>query len=170
MTERTFLIQRYCSDNWPQVRGLRPFIVTGPRFLDWIVPGSLEKKGQYVLRPQVRQILADLFPPGGLHQVHYQHQAAAEALLREGILSALWSIDSRECIPEPLRWSESIQQVVRELPFKTAGWAGAQELNQFWSIDASVEELLSGMQSPAMARDYVSEDKLTLEPVPIPRS
>lgn len=168
MTERTFLIQRYCSDNWPQVRGHRPFIVTGPRFLEWIVPGSLEKKGQHVLSPRIKSMLRDLFPPGGIHRSSYQHQATAEALLREGILSALWSVDTGECLPEELRWEESIQQVARELPFKTAGWARDCIEFTFWGVSEAVEELLSGMQSPAMAREYVSEDKLTLVPVRVP--
>ena len=167
-TERTFLIQRYCSDNWAHVRGERPFIAAGPHFMDWIVPGSLEKRRKYVLRPQIKQMLAGLFPTGGIHRTFYQHQAASEALLREGILVALWSVDSRECLPLEFRWDESIRQVARELPFKTAGWANDQIEFKFWTISDAVEELLSGMQSLAMVRDYVSEDKLTLEPTQIP--
>lgn len=165
MVERTFLIQRYCAGNWPQVRGVRPFITSGPHFLDWIVPGSLESRGQHVLRPAVRRMISNLFPSGGMHRMHYQHRAASEALLREGILMALWSIDSRECLSEESRWGESIEQVARELPFKTMHWVGGQVEHRFRNTCESVEELLSGMPGPAMIREYLSEDRLTLVPV-----
>lgn len=169
MAERTFLIQRYCADMHPQVRGQRPFLVTGPGFEQWIVPGSLERKGEYVMRPQVRRTLTEAFPPGGEHQRQYQHEAAAEVLLREGVVMALWSIDSPDCLPPELRWDEAVRQLRRELPFGTAGGpADRGTVDGFWEIADSVAELLSGMPSPAMAREYVSEDRLTLEAMAVP--
>lgn len=158
MAERSFLIQRYSADNWPQVRGERPFLVTGVGFEQWIVPGSLSRHGKHVLRPQIKRMLFDLLPPGGIHRRHYQHEAAAETLLRERVVAALWSVDSPDCLPIELRWDESVRQLCRELPFMTPS-----PPRQFWEMADAVEELLSGMPSPAMAREYLSEDRLTLE-------
>jgi hypothetical protein len=169
VAERTFLIQRYCSDMHPHVRGLRPFLVTGPSFTSWIVPGSIDSHGQHVLRPQVKRTLIEAFPPGGPHQRAFQHEAAAEVLLREGVIQALWSVDSPECLPEDQRWSESLRQAVRELPLSAKGWPEANRTGDgFWEIAEAVDELLSGMPSPAMAREYVAEDHLRLEPVEPP--
>lgn len=159
MVERTFLIQRYCSGNWPQIRGIRPFIVSGPSFAEWVIDGSLERLGRHSLRGDIERTLNRAFPPGGMHRRCYQHRAASEMLLSEGVLCALWSIDSRECLPVDMRWMESIEQVSRELPFRHPSG------NSFWEIADSVRELISGMPSPAMAREYVSDDKLTLEPI-----
>lgn len=165
MAERTFLIQRYCADMHPQVRGQRPFLVTGPGFGQWVVPGSLERRGEHALRPQIRRMLIESFPSGGEHRRQYQHEAVAEVLLREGVVMALWSIDSPDCLPSELRWGESVAQLRRELPFITPGCIGP---DAFWEIVDSVSELLSGMPSPTMAREYVSEDRLALEAMDIP--
>ncbi len=158
MTERTFLIQRYASANWPQVKGLRPFIVSGPMFDGWIVPDSLQKTGRHVVRPSIRRTLERAFPEGTGPRLQYHHSAMAEVLLREHVLMALWSVDSVDCISLPGRWNESIEQVCREIPFCDD------------SLSRSVEDLLSGMPSPSMAREYLSEDGLTLEPCPVPEA
>jgi hypothetical protein len=150
----------------PQVRGLRPFLVTGPGFEQWVIPGSLQKRGHHVLRPQVKRMLGELFPAGGIHRRHYQHMATAETLLREGVLLALWSVDSPECLAGPDRWDEAVQQLCRELPFRHPMSFATGD--GFWEIDEAVSEYLSGMPSPAMAREYVSEDRLTLEAMPVP--
>lgn len=166
MPERSFLIQRYCSDMWPFVRGLRPFIVSGPSFDSWVVPGSLERMGQHVLRPAIKNMLVGLFPSGGIHRRHYQHEAAAEALLREGVVCALWSVDSRECLPVDDRWDESVRQVCREIPFRFP--PSFSQGDGFWEMDSAVAEYLSGMQTFAMVREYLSEDRLALEALPVP--
>lgn len=157
MPERTFLVQRYCSEAWPQVRGYRPFVVAGPRFESWIVPGSLGRLGRHLMVPGIRRLLRSSFPSGGIHRRHYQHATAAEVLLRESVLSTLWSIDSRECLGKEFRWIESIAQVAREIPFTDK-----------WDLATSIEELLSGIPTAGMAREYVSEDRLTLEVTAIP--
>jgi hypothetical protein len=157
MAERTFLIQRYCSDNWPQVRGLRPFIVTGPSFEAWVIPDSLERTGRHVLRRELRELITGIFPGEGFQPGHHFRAAVAESLLRENVLSALWSIDSVECLSVESRWESSITQVSRELP-----------ISQGISMAAAIDELLSGMPTPAMAREYLSEDGLGLEATSIP--
>jgi len=159
--ERTFLVERYCSDMWPHVLGHRPFIVSGPRLNDWVVPGSLKRYGRHVLQHSVRRIIAECFPSGGIHRDHYQHRAVSETMLREGVLVALWADTQRECLPVEYRWNESIDQVARELPFNGPN-------DQRWVIVESVDEYLSGIPSPSMIHDYVSEDSLSLSPVRIP--
>jgi len=166
MTGRTFLIQRYCSDMHPHVMGLRPFIVSGPCFDDWVVPGSLGRTGQHLLRRSIRSMLISLFPPGGVHQRQYQHAAAAEALLRERVIMALWSTDSPDCLSPNDRWSEAITQVKRELPFRHP--ISFPPDDGYWEIETAVSEYLSGMPSPAMAREYLIEDQMRLEAMDVP--
>ena len=112
-------------------------------------------------------MISELFPAGGIHRRHYQHEAASKVLLFEGVVSALWSVDSDECLPPSERWDESVLQVTREMPFRFP--PSFSEGDGFWETDRAVAEYLSGMPSPAMAREYVSEDRLTLEPLVVPR-
>ncbi len=166
MPERSFLIQRYCFDQWPHVLGHRPFIVSGPSLTQWVVPGSFERLGRWMLRPEIRTLLDSLFPQGGIHRRHYQRDAVSESMLREGVLQALWSVGSGECLPAEERWDESIRQVARELPFLYP--ESFSQGDGFWETADAVSELLSGIPSPEMARSYLSEDRLPLEPVVIP--
>src|ERR1700690_3128102 len=104
---RDFLIQRYCAENWPQVRGLAPFIATGPDFAGWTIPNSLSCYREYRFRKPLREGL--LAVRSGANDV--AREAIAELLLREGIVSALWSIDSTDVLPESERWAASVRQV-----------------------------------------------------------
>lgn len=122
-----------------------------------------------MLRPNVRQVLIDAFPPGGIHRREYQHEAAAEVLLREGIVMALWSVTPPDCLPTELRWDEALRQVRRELPFRHAPLP-VSIADAFWEIDQSVAEYLSGMPTAGMVREYVSEDGLALEAMRVPLS
>ena len=161
MSDRTFLIQRYASGNWPQIKGHVPFIASGPGFMAWVDPGSLDRRGCHALRPGIRNMLRSSFPAGSHHQHMYQAQAAAEVLLGEGVLSALWSIDSNECLPPELRWEVSVREVVGCISCL------APDLRHV-PLHESIAECISGMASPAMHRAYLSEDGLGLEPVAIP--
>lgn len=167
MIERTFLIERYCSGMWPQVTGLRPFIVAGPRLFDWVIQGSLQEHGRHLLKKIVLKTLFEVFPQGGPDVSMYQHRATAEAMLREGILSALWAVEQKGCRPMDNRWDESIDQVAREMPFKHPSSFAPPGI-EHWNIWESVAEYLSGIPTPAMARDYVSEDMVVLEAVSVP--
>lgn len=150
MSDRTFLIQRYCQENWKQVRGERPFIVTGPQFRAYTTTKALNG-----YEWEFKQTFIDDIKAAGESHDQLSREIIAELLLREGIVQALWSVDSPNVLAEDDRWRASIEQVAREIPD-----AGPLPL---WVI-----ELLSGMPDPAHIRSYLSDDNLRLEPVPIP--
>ncbi len=149
MTERTFLIQRYASGNWPKIKGQEPFIVTGPRFSSWALPKSLERFNEYRFTPKLKQEIDEVL---GELPADLARECAASILLREGIVQALWA-DHRESVPKSERWDLSIKQIAAEIPHG--------------SIGAEVLELLSGMGSPEHCRSYVSEDEIVLTPVEV---
>lgn len=148
---RDFLIQRYSCANWDAVRGLVPFVVTGPAFERYTVPGSLDRVGEHRMTPTFLATIGQVM--GG--EDHTWRDVVAEWLLAEGILQALWSVDSRECLPPEARWVASVAQVAREIPADSP-------------VVEGVVELLSGVSDPGHYRSYVSEDSLTLEPCPVP--
>lgn len=150
MAERTFLIQRYCPANWSFVKGERPFIATGPRFRDYTTTRTLTE-----YEWKFRQSFIDDIGSIGSDPSELNREIVAELLLREGIVQALWSVDSPNVLPPERRWRASIEQLAREIPCHSP-------LN-LWVI-----ELLSGMSDPSHFNSYVSEDALRLEPVPIP--
>ena len=155
---RDFLIQRYCWDNQPRVRGLRPFIATGPRFSAWAVPGSLAKFGEWRFRPELRQSIESVFPASE-DKCPEDRLAVAQLLLSEGIMQALWSVDSVECLPRD-RWTiESAAEAAREIPYLRPGDPRGPYDLAFWTI-----ETLSGLAAPEHFRGYVGDDGLTLEP------
>lgn len=154
---REFLIQRYCWDNRPRVQGLRPFIATGPRFMEWAVKGSLERFGEWRFRPGLYQTIAGAFPlledkePG-------DREAIATVLLDDGVVRALWSVDSAQCLPADLRRQVSIREVSEEIPYVKPGSVRGPYDLAFWTL-----EFLSGLSGPEHFRDYVSPDHLALE-------
>lgn len=155
MPERDFLIERYCSANWVHVLGQRPFIAAGPSFMTWIVPDSLDKLGRHIMRPSIRNLLRDIFPVSTAAAREYQQHVIAEVLLREGVLVALWSRMGEQNVSRSIKWQESIDQLVREIPMGMP-------------VHEAIEELLSGMQSPSMVREYLSEDGIALDSAHIP--
>jgi len=157
---REFLIQRYCWDVHPQVRGLRPFIATGPNFMAWAVPGSLERFREWRFRPHIYRTLSSVFPPDE-DKPPEDRDAVAEVLLTDGVVQALWSVDSAECLPRDRWLRASIEQVAREIPYIKPGSARGPYDLAYWTI-----EFLSGLSAPAHFREYVSADGLTLEACP----
>lgn len=156
MAGRKFLIERYCSENWPQVLGRRPFIASGPRFLDWIDPASVGGY-EYRLRRSIKALLTREFPvTSSEHRRRYLHSAACRLMLSEGVLCALWVANGPQSIPTELRWSESIVEMERTLAIDKGPVP-------YWTVPNAIEELISGMPSPAMTRAYVAEDSLVLE-------
>jgi hypothetical protein len=129
------------------VMGELPFLVTGPNFKSIVVPGSLAQHLEYRFIQPFVLLLRDLEDIG---DPLLQREAAAEFLLTEGFVQALWSVDpTTVCSPE-LRWKVANDQLAREIP-------------RAWPIARSVVELLSGMSAPEYRRSYVSEDGLRLE-------
>ena len=153
--QREFLIERYCSANWPYIMGQIPFIAAGPSFDDWVVPGSLSRIGRHRLRPDIIEMIARLFLPTGTHDVVYQHRLLSEVLLREGVLVALWIGDR---VPQEDRWNASIDRVSHELPL----WIGRPIDRNPYPIEGALDEYLSGMCTVDQVRSYVSEDALEL--------
>lgn len=150
MAERTFLIHRYSMSNWDHVSGLRPFIATGPKFKAYTTTQALTEF-QWKFKKSFLDDISSLGP----HADRLSREVVAELLLREGIVVALWSIDSAQCLPETERWDASIKQVANEIPPDDP-------------LYLSVMELLSGLGEASHFRSYVSEDELTLEPVSVP--
>ncbi len=155
MTDRTFLIQRYCSGNWPKVKGQEPFIVTGRRFSQWMIKGSLDRYGEHRFVPRLKQEIDEVL--AGVPE-DLARECAASILLREEIVSAIWARhpDMHRCdrtCGESCAggdWEKALKQVASEIPLGPIGEA--------------VIELLSGMGGPEQVRSYLSEDEITLEP------
>ena len=153
MTERAFIIQRYCSENWPQLRGQRPFIAAGPKFHAYTTNKSktLGAGEGWRFGAAFRSDIASV----GDAPDQLSREIIGELLLREGIVQALWQISSIQCLPEEEQWQASIEQVAREIPAVAplAEW---------------VIEMLSGLTDAAYLRSYVSTDQLELKAVEIP--
>jgi hypothetical protein len=145
MSERTFLIQRYCTGNWPEMRGERPFFATGPQFSNWAY--GLERYNEWRILPTLPQQLETEF-------VDDRTEAAA-ALLDMGIVQALW-VEHTE-VPAEDWMTQSIIALADEIP--KAGPLGE-----------AVVDYLSGLSAPGHFRAYVAEDQIDLVPMPCPGS
>lgn len=156
---RDFLIERYCRDNHPRVRGLRPFVATGPRFLDWALRDSIKRFGEWRFRPNLRESIEAVFPVS-VEASPDSRLVVAELLLAEGIVQALWSIDSFECLPIDRRHGVSIDEVASEIPYVVVD--GVYDVG-LWTI-----ENLSSLPDPAHFREYLSVDELSLESFVLP--
>ena len=101
------------------------------------------------------------FPKGKCHPGDIE--VLAEVLLRDGMVDALWSVDSSSCLPEELRWQCSIATVGRHV-------IGSHKSPMPKEFDMA-HELQTGLgvlASPEHYRAYVSDDGLRLESVSIP--
>lgn len=139
MSERTFLIQRYCTGNWPQVKGEVPFLATGPKFSEWAY--GLERFGEWRFVSDLKIQFEDVFG-----QESDPRHSAAWALLETGIVQALWTEHTE--VPESDRWLKSVDQLASEIPKGMIGDA--------------VIEYLSGLSAPSHFRSYVAEDQIQL--------
>ncbi len=147
MEKRDFLIQRYCSGNWPAVKGKIPFLVSGPRFKAYTTTRALteyEWKFQQAFLDEIKEVRDDSVAA----------LVVAELFLREGIVQALWSIDHPDCLPESERWSTSVERLASEF--------------SHGELYSSVMEFLSGISEPGYYRTYLSEDSMQLVPVSAP--
>lgn len=149
MPSDRFLIQRYSGANWDAVKGLAPFVCTGPRFRAYTTTQALTE-----YEWKFRQVFVDDISSVG-ENVDFHREVVAELLLREGIVQALWSVSSEECLPEGDRWSLSIRQVAAEIPKDDP-------------LAVAVVDFLSGLADPGHFRSYVAEDQLELVPCPVP--
>lgn len=145
--DREFIIQRYALGLWPQLRGERPFIASGPNFQRYVIPGSLERDREHRFVPAFVEAVRD-----GFTAVNDLRPEFAEFLLSEGIASALWMPGAPARADE--RWELSILGLVREIP------GGDIPL---WGI-----ELLSGISSPEHYRNMLSLDGIELETATVP--
>jgi len=148
LTENDFMIQRYVRGNWPAIRGYEPFIVTGPSFKRWVMPGSLELFPEYRFVPELLMILSTMDSGGP----DLARESIAEFLLSEGICKAIWAVNVQTVVPESLRWRASIEQLSEEIP-------KASPVSE-WTI-----ELLSGLSDESYYRNYLSESGIVLETI-----
>lgn len=144
MNEQRFLIHRYCTANWPQVRGEVPFLATGPNFFGWAIKGSLAKYGEHRFVPSFVADIQAVFQ----ENTDLARMCVAELLLREGIVQALWVDHSRS----DEKWILSVQQLADEIPAN-------------WTIEEAVVEYLSGLSDASHFRQYVAEDQIELVPL-----
>lgn len=142
MSERTFLVQRYCTGNWPEVLGERPFIATGPWFKTWAY--GLERYGEWRFVGELGQQFDDAY--GNEADPRF---FAAWALLEMGLVQALWVGHSE--VPASERWITSVEHLASEMPKGP--------------LAASVIDYLSGLSDPGHYRSYVSEDRIELVPL-----
>lgn len=151
MSKRTFLVQRYCQDNWMKVFGLAPFLATGPNFASWVIPGSLERFGEHRFH---RSFILDIDSVLGDSEALLARESAATMLLSLGIVQAMWAIHSTEPLPDgpawvEWRWEAAVRALSDEIPPGPIG--------------SAVVELLSGMSGPEHYRSYMSEDEIPFE-------
>jgi len=142
MNER-FLIQRYCSDNHPQVKGEVPFFATGQNFYRYAYRGSLQKHGEHRFLNSLRDDLDEAFSGCDRDDAR---EFAARALIEEGIVQALWVGHSP--VDTNRRVDEAVLQLKSEIPKGPIG--------------ESVIEYLSGLGDASHFRSYVSEDQIEL--------
>lgn len=145
MAERTFLIQRYCTGNWPFVNGEAPFLATGPLFPQYAY--GLERYNEWRFAGDLGRQFQDAYGSFEGDEAKYY---AAWALLDTGIVQALWVAHSP--IPSEERWDLAVQQLAREIPSGPVG--------------ESVIEYLSGLSAPGHFRSYVAEDQIELVTMP----
>jgi hypothetical protein len=148
-TERTFLIQRYSTSNWPQVKGDAPFFATGPTFMNYAY--GLEKFREWRFVSALDVQFQGAYGEFAEDEARYY---AAWALLDFGIVQALWADHSR--FPPEERWEPAVEQLAAEIPRGPIG--------------ESVIEYLSGLGGAGHFRSYVAEDQIELVPMPCPTS
>ena len=146
MSERTFLIQRYASGNWPQVRGEVPFLATGPTFFRYAYKDSLEKHNEHRFLDVLKADFDEVYGTGQSADEESVRFFAAWALLKEGIVQALWAGHSE--VPPEKRWETAVDQLAAEIPKGPIG--------------ECVIEYLCGLSDPGHFRTYVSEDQIEL--------
>lgn len=139
-----FLIQKFSSSNWPAIRGEVPFVVTGPRFTAFTKTQRLEGY-EWKFRAS---FFADLESIGKATD-ELSREIAAELLLREGIVDAVWADNGENAVPLVARWSASIAQVAAEIPSDQ-------------DLAIGVIELLSGLGDLAHVRSYLLDTGLDL--------
>lgn len=139
-----FLIERFCRSNWPFIRGERPFLAAGPKFRAYTTTQALTG-----YEWQFRQPFIDDLKTIGETGDRLSREVAAELLLREGIVQALWAVNGGRTLPEEGRWAASVAQLADEIP-------AAAPLHS-WVI-----ELLSGIAEPSHYRSYLSETGIEL--------
>lgn len=158
---REFIIQRYATGLWPAVRGLRPFVVTGPSFMSWVIPGSLASAGRWLLRPAALTGISGAFPVGRTHRGDLL--VVAEVLLRDGIVDAFWSTDSLHCLPLEQRWDVALDEVAAEVIGRFA-----TETADPFHMAAELAWGLGTLGGIEHVRDLLSDDGLTVERTAIP--
>lgn len=148
MSERTFLIQRYCSGNWPRVRGEAPFLVSGPSFSRWAIKGSLAKYGEYRFLPQLRDSFVSAFASTE-DPLYY----TAWALLEEGIVQAVWA--SHSPVPDEMRPDVALRALIGEIPVTE-------------DLGDGLIDYLSGIPGVETHRSYLSDDNIELVTMKFP--
>lgn len=146
--QREFLIQRYSTCNWGAIRGFEAFMASGPRFMEVAIPGSLERNLEWRFSPQFVQAFDELTL---IRENSYAREIAAELLLTEGYVQALWATGMPDCVEPSMRWQASIDQLSGVLPSDVA-------------VPDAVIEFMSGIGAPEDSRRYLAEDGIGLEP------
>lgn len=159
---REFIIQRYAHANWPMLRGERPFVATGPRFKQWVIPGSLSRFGRWMVLPEVLGSIRAIFPVGRVHRDDLLD--LADTLMLDGIVQALWSVDSPGYAATA---TDRYQIALREVVAETMGNMRGDFADPF---DAATEMAwgLGTLPGPEVHRSYTSEDGLRLEAMQLP--
>lgn len=145
MAERTFIIQRYASGNWPMVQGRVPFLATGPAFSTYAY--GLDEHREWKFTVDVAGDFERSFAETDDPRFY-----AAWALLELGWVQALWS--DRTDVPTADWWTTSVEQLASEIPKGPIGEA--------------VVDFLSGLAAPGHFRSYVAEDQIELVAMPCP--
>lgn len=158
---REFIIQRYASTTWPMLRGERPFIVTGPSFKSWVVPGSLSRIGMWMVRPEILASVRNVFPMGRVHRDDLL--ALADMLLLDGVVQALWAVNGRDYAAVADHMQAARLEVVAETMGRFKG-----EVCESFDMTNEMSWGLATMPGPEIPRSLTSEDGIILEAMPVP--
>jgi hypothetical protein len=124
--------------------------VTGPRFTSYTTTTKLTAY-EWKFKKEFLGVLRVL----GDSVDQLSREIAAEFLLREGVVTALWASNGDRPIGASERWAVSIREVAGQIPIDTP-------------LTESIVELLSGMSDPGHYVSYISESGIELESMVIP--
>lgn len=138
----SLILQKYTAVNWPMLRGVRPFIAAGPRFIEYTTTKTLTGTEW-----RFKRAFLDELKHVGESADRLSREVAAELLLRDGILAAIWAENGREALPEELRWNAAIAQL-------------ADEITADGSLQSWLIEMLSGVPEASYYPAFFSDTEL----------
>lgn len=142
----TLIIQKYSQSNWPAIKGLVPFFVAGKNFTAITTTQTLSSH-EWKFKKSFHSDILVLDPPV-CDEV--SKELAAEFLLREKFVDALWISNGSEHNKIKNKVESTIKSLAKELPTMD-------------TIQMSIVEFLSGIQNQSYYHSYLADSGLIIE-------